>query len=400
MMEVPFFDLKQQYQTIRAEVEPEVLKVLESCAYVGGSYVQKMEEEFAAYLKVNHAVGCSSGTSALILALRACGVGPGDEVITTPFTFFATAEAIACIGAVPVFVDVLPEDYTMDPEKIEAAITDKTKAVLPVHIFGAVCQMDKIVEIARKYNLKVIEDAAQAAGSEYFGRKAGTLGDIGCFSFYPTKNLGGCGDGGMVTTNDDQLDIILRALHEHGAGCYGAKAAEFLNGVQTASVDMEQGNGLYQPYKYFNYLIGYNARLDALQACVLLVKLKYLDVWNEKRAAIAARYLAGLTDQVRLPSYSDKIKTCWHQFVICSEYKQELGSYLSEKGVGNGTFYPVPLHQQKAFTVNNCKTPPDGLPVAEKLSAQSVCLPVYPEMTDEQVQYVIDRVNEFYKERI
>jgi len=230
-MKVPFLDLKTQYQGIKAEVEPEILKTLESCSYIGGPYVKRFEDEVASYLQVKHAIGCSSGTAALVLALRACNVKPGDEVITTPFTFFATAEAIASVGAIPVFVDVKQSDYTIDPDKIEKEITEKTKAILPVHIFGEPCDMDPIMEIAHRHGLKVIEDAAQGIGSSYKGRMVGTLGDIACFSFYPTKNLGGCGDGGMVTTNDDDLAIILQAFKEHGAGQNGAKALEMLEGI-------------------------------------------------------------------------------------------------------------------------------------------------------------------------
>lgn len=398
-MKVPFLDLREQYQTLKKEIEPAVRKVLESCAYIGGEYVQSFEKEAADYLKVKHAIGCSSGTAALILALRACNIRPGDEVISTPFTFFATAEAIAAIGAVPVFVDVLPGDYTINPEKIEDEITDKTKAILPVHIFGAPCRMDEIMAIAHKHNLKVIEDDAQAMGSEYNDHKTGTLGDVGCFSFYPTKNLGGCGDGGMVTTNDDNLAIILRAMREHGAGRNGAKAWELMTGKQIETTTFEQATELYDPYKYFNYLIAYNSRLDALQACVLSVKLKHLDEFNKKRAAVATRYIRHLTKKVQCPRYDVRIKTCWHQFVICTERKQDLCSYLSKHEIGVGTFYPVPLHQQAAFNGENSRIAKAGLPIAEKLSRETVCLPIFPEMTDNQVQYVIDTVNDFYEDK-
>lgn len=397
-MKVPFLDLKKQYQALKPEIEPAVCKALESCAYIGGQYVQAFEQEAADYLGVRHAIGCSSGTAALILALRACNIQPGDEVITTPFTFFATAEAIACIGAVPVFVDVLPNDYTLDPDKIEAEITDKTKAILPVHIFGAVCNMDSITEIAKEHNLKVVEDDAQAIGSEYRGRNAGTLGDIGCFSFYPTKNLGGCGDGGMVTTNDDDLAAILRALREHGAGRNGAKALELMTGETVIATTSEQATDLYNPYKYFNYLIAYNSRLDALQACILSIKLKHLDEFNNLRADVAERYIAKLTKKVRCPQYDGRNKTCWHQFVVRTERKQDLCEFLSEHEIGVGTFYPVPLHQQVAFNGNNSRMAKAGLPNAEKLSKETVCLPIFPEMTDEQVQYVIDMVNRFFEE--
>lgn len=399
-MNVPFLDLKEQYQAIRGEIEPEVLRVLESCAYIGGEAVRRFEREMADYLGVRYALGCSSGTAALMLALRACGVGPGDEVITTPFTFFATAEAIAAVGATPVFTDVKPEDYTLDPEKIEAAVTERTKAVLPVQIFGALCDMDAILAVARRYGLKVIEDDAQAAGAVCRGRKAGTIGDIGCFSFYPTKNLGGAGDGGMVTTNDGDLAAILTALREHGAGRTGARALELLEGVRAEAETAEQATELYDPYKYFNYLIAYNSRLDALQAAVLSVKLRHLDAFNQRRAAIAARYRAGLGPALRLPVYAADTAPCWHQFVLRTERKQELCRFLAEHGVGSGTFYPVPLHRQAAFRDGGCVVPAEGLPEAEALAAESVCLPIYPELTEEQVQYVIETVNAFFEEQI
>lgn len=398
-MKVPFLDLKLQYQTIKEEVQPKVNDILERCCYIGGEYVAEFERSMETYLKVGYAVGCSNGTDALMLGLKACNVKPGDEVITTPFTFFATAEAIAAVGAIPVFVDIKEEDYTIDPSKLEAAITDKTKAIIPVHIFGCPCDMDAINKIANKHNLKVIEDSAQAIGSEYKGRKVGTLGDVGCFSFYPTKNLGGAGDGGMVTTNSECLFTSLRAYREHGAGEYGAKTREIQEGIQEEIVVDEQVTQLYNPYKYYNYLIGYNSRLDAIQAAVLSTKLSHLDEYNERRTAIARKYYEGLTDKVRKPIYSNDIKTCWHQFVICSQYKEELCAFLSSNGVGNGTFYPVPLHKQKAFNKDNCKNPDVYLPVAEKVASQSVCLPIFPEMTNEQVQYVVDVVNKFYEDK-
>lgn len=396
-MEVPFLDLRKQYQGIKSEVETQIQDILENCCFIGGKYVSEFEHSIEGYLGVKHALGCSNGTDALILGLRACGVGPGDEVITTPFTFFATAESIASVGAIPVFVDIRQDDYTIDPDKIEVAITERTKAIMPVHIFGAPCEMDRINEIADRYNLKVIEDDAQAIGSEYKGRKAGTLGDVGCFSFYPTKNLGGAGDGGMVTANCDDLAVILKAYKEHGSGQNGAKAMELLGGAAGALRTEEAVTELYNPYKYYNYLIGYNSRLDAIQAAVLSVKLKHLNEYNENRARIAKMYFEGLTHKIRRPVYAKDIKTCWHQFVVCSEYKEELCAYLTEHGVGCGTFYPIPLHQQKAFHAGNCKYAEAGLPIAEMTAEQSVCLPIFPEMTDEQVEFVIDTVNRFYE---
>ena len=398
-MKVPFLDLRSQYQIIKSEVEPVVLDILENCCYIGGKYVEEFEASMAEYLNVKHVIGCSNGTDALVLGLKACNVKPGDEVITTAFSFFATAEAIASVGAIPVFVDVKQSDYNIDPDLIEEAVTEKTRAILPVHIFGAPCDMDRINTIAGKYNLKVIEDDAQAIGCEYKGRKAGALGDIGCFSFYPTKNLGGAGDGGMVTTNSDDLNTIVRAYREHGAAQGGAKALELLEGVKEEIKTKEKVTDLYNPYKYYNYLIGYNSRLDAIQAAVLSVKLKHLAEFNHRRSQIAEMYLEGLTDKLRKPEYSTDVKPCWHQFVVRSEYKGELCEYLTAHGVGNGTFYPVPLHRQKAFNTYNCKNPGASLPVAEEIASQTVCLPVFPEMTEEQVRYVIETVNGFYKEK-
>ena len=398
-MNVPFLDLRSQYQKIMPEVEPVVLDILKNCCFIGGKYVEEFEAAMAEYLRVKHVIGCSNGTDALVLGLKACNIKPGDEVITTAFSFFATAEAIASVGAVPVFIDVKQSDYNMDPELIEDAVTEKTRAILPVHIFGAPCDMDRINEIAKKHNLKVIEDDAQAIGCEYKGRKAGTLGDIGCFSFYPTKNLGGAGDGGMVTTNSDDLNTIVRAYREHGAAQGGAKALELLEGVKEEIKIKEEVTDLYNPYKYYNYLIGYNSRLDAIQAAILSVKLKHLAEYNDRRSQIAKMYLEGLTDRLRKPDYSTDVKPCWHQFVIRSNYKGELCEYLTAHGVGNGTFYPVPLHRQKAFNTYNCKNPGVSLPVAEEIASQTVCLPVFPEMTDEQVRYVIEMVNSFYKEK-
>ena len=268
-MKVPFLDLKEQYKELKNEVEPRIMEVLESCSYIGGRYVSCFEEQMEEYLGVRHVLGCSNGTDALMLALRACGIRPGDEVITTAFSFFATAESISAVGAKPVFVDIKPEDYNIDPICIEKAITPRTKAVVPVHIFGAMCDMDCIMKIAKSYGLKVIEDCAQAIGSEYKGKKAGTIGDIGCFSFYPTKNLGGAGDGGMVTTNNAEMNTVLKAIKEHGAGKNGADAVEILGG-EADRIDLsEKESELYDPYKYYNYLIGYNSRLDAIQAVYL-----------------------------------------------------------------------------------------------------------------------------------
>ena len=394
-MKVPFLDLKRQYEGIREQVEPKVCEVLASCAYIGGKYVQEFEKNIAEYLNVKHVVACGNGTEALVLALRACNVQPGDEVITTPFTFFATAEAVSSIGATPVFVDVNENDYTIDPTKIEEKITERTKAILPVHIFGAPCNMDEIMKIARTHNLKVVEDCAQAIGTTYKGKHAGGLGDVGCFSFYPTKNLGAFGDGGMVTTNDDDLYTVLMALREHGAAQNGAKAREILYGIHDEQQTSEVQTELYNPYKYFNYLIGYNSRLDAIQAAILNIKLTKLEEYNGRRTQIAQAYSSKLCSDVIRPEYSEDGVTCWHQYALRTDKKNELCDYLQKNDIGCGTFYPVPLHLQKAF--DNLGYKMGDMPVAEKISAQTVCLPIFPEMTEEEVDFVIQTINNFYK---
>ena len=396
-MNVPFLDIKRQYKALADDISAAYKNIFESCSFIGGKVVQDFEKEIAEYIGVKHAIGCGNGTEALVLALQACGVGPGDEVITTPFSFFATAEAIAYVGAVPVFVDIKVSDYTIDPDEIEKAITERTKVILPVQIFGACADMDRILDIAKKHNLKVIEDDAQAIGSEYKGRKAGSLADIGCFSFYPTKNLGGCGDGGMCTTNDDDLAIILRSLREHGAGANGKTASDLLKGKKADTVAESDVSGLYNPQKYYNYLIGTNSRLDALQAAVLSIKLKHLEDYNKRRAEVAKRYSTELTVKVSVPLYFDYLKPCWHQYAILTERKQELCEYLSEHGVGNGMFYPVPLHRQKAFESVKCRISGDELLNADNVCNMSVCLPIFPEITDEEVDYVINTVNSFFE---
>lgn len=398
-MNVPFLDIRRQYQMIKEEIDGRIAAVMESCTFIGGSTVQEFERQAAEFLGVKHALGCSDGTQALVLALHACGVGPGDEVITTPFTFFATAEAIASLGAAPVFVDIREDNYNIDPEQIEEKITPKTKAILPVHIFGSPCDMDRITAIAHQYKLSVIEDCAQSIGSQYKNKKTGSLGAVGCFSFYPTKNLGAFGDGGMVATDDDELAVILSALREHGAAQKGARAWELMNGrknVCTAHDDT--ATGLYNPYKYYNYLIGYNSRLDAIQAAVLLAKLPHLEEYNAARTKVAAAYQEGLCDQVVKPAYATHITPCWHQYVVKTPHKEKLCAYLQENGVGSGTFYPVPLHLQKAFL--GLGYAPGSLPVVERVASQSVCLPIFPELTEKEISYVIETVNRFFVERV
>lgn len=394
-MKVPFFDLKRQYAQLQEEAEPVVMEVLRSCGYIGGKTVEDFERKIASYLHVGHAVACGNGTDALVLALRACGVRPGDEVITTPFTFFATAEAIASIGAKPVFADILPKDFTIDPAQIEAKITQKTRAILPVHIFGASCDMDAITDIAHRHGLKLIEDAAQAIGCEYRGKKIGSTADVSCFSFYPTKNLGGMGDGGMATTNDADLALILRTLREHGAGKHGAKARAVLDGGKEETLSIQETDAGYDPYKYWNSLIGYNSRLDAIQAAVLSIKLDHLAAYNSARAQIADYYDKNLCASLVKPFGREDGKHCWHQYVIRTRDKEGLCAFLNERGIGVGTFYPIPLHLQKAFDYLGYHS--GDLPNAEKAAKETVCLPIFPELTAREQEYVVKTVNAFFE---
>jgi len=394
-MSVPFLDLKRQYEQLMTEVEPKVIEVMRSGAYIGGKYVDEFEREMREYLGVKHVISCANGTDAIMLALRACNIGAGDEVITTPFTFFATAEAIAAIGALPVFVDVRESDFNIDPALIEAKITPKTKAILPVHIFGFPCDIDEINQIAAKHNLHVVEDAAQAIGCEYKGKKIGQTDNLVTFSFYPTKNLGAFGDAGMVTTNDDNLAMTVRAMREHGMAKNGARARENLYGERDEFAMESVTDALYNPYKYYNYLIAYNSRLDAMQAVILSIKLKYLDEYNRNRKRIAKLYNTGLNGVVTIPTTPADGISCYHQYVIRTRQKDELSAHLAEKGIGTGAFYPVPLHLQKAF--NYLKYKDGDMPVAEMLSKETVCLPIFPELTDNEAEAVIDAIREFNK---
>lgn len=396
-MGVAFMDLKRQYETLKDELESAALEVLRSGAYIGGKHVIAFENSMKSFLGTKHAVACSNGTDALMMALQALGVNPGDEVITTPFTFFATAESISSVGATPVFADINEGDFNINPAEIERKISPRTKAIMPVHIFGTPCDMDTINAIARKHGLKVVEDAAQAIGSRYKGRMIGAAADIGSFSFYPTKNLGGFGDGGMVTTDDDDLATILLALREHGAAKNGAKARALLHGVRDEHAGSmgSSTDALYNPYKYFNYITGYNSRLDALQAALLGVKLRYLEGFNASRARIAARYNEGLKDFVIVPTHDPQVTCCYHQYAIRTPRKEEMGKFLANKGIGTGAFYPVPLHLQKAYDDLGYRE--GSLPVAEKIAGQTVCLPIFPELTDREVEEVIIAVQEFVR---
>ena len=388
-MNIQLFDLKAQYKILENELDYITKEVLSSTNYIMGKYVANFEEEFAKYIGVKHAISVGNGTDALVLALMACGIGKGDEVITTPFTFFSTAESISSIGAIPVFVDVRKDTYNIDPNKIEEKITEKTKAIMPVHIFGQPAEMDQINEIARKHNLMVIEDAAQAAGSIYKNEKTGSIGDVGCFSFFPTKNLGCAGDGGMITTNSDSIATIIKALRTHGSGENGQKAYNLLNNIDENIEKSEiYDDTVYNPQKYYNYLIGFNTRLDAIQAGILSVKLPYLDKWIEKRNLNAKVYYKHLkhTDLI-LPKIIDSVTSGFNMFVIQSENRDELVEKLREKGISTGVYYPVPMHLQKVY--KNLGYTKGDMPNAEYLSHRTFAIPIYPEMSEDEQNYII-----------
>jgi len=366
---VPLLDAVKQYETIKDEIGEAVRQVLESGNYIMGPAVKQFEDAVAAYCNVDYAIGLANGTDALVLTLDALGIGPGDEVITTPFTFFASAEAVSQLGATPVFVDIRPDCYNIDASKLEAAITPRTKAIIPVHIFGQPAEMDELLAIARKHDLHVIEDACQAMGSSYENRAAGSIGTAGCFSFFPTKNLGGYGDGGMVITNDAALAQKIRQLRVHGSNP-----------------------------KYYHSMVGYNSRLDALQAAMLHVKLPHLDEWNRKRREKAAIYNEALRHlPLRLPVEQDNRYAIYHLYIIQTDVRKELMAYLEERGIASGIYYPVPLHLQEVYS--GLGYAPGDLPEAEKAALGTMALPLYPEMSLEDQQYVIEVVQTFFSER-
>lgn len=394
-MKIQLIDLKRQYGTISEDADKAILDVLHSAQYIMGENVKSFESEFADYIGVNHAISCGNGTDALVIALKALGIGEGDEVITTPFTFFATAESISFVGATPVFVDVELDSYNIDPEKIEAAITENTKAIMPVHIFGQCAKMDIIMEIAKKHNLYVIEDVAQAAGASYKGKMAGSFGDINTFSFFPTKNLGCAGDGGMIVTNDENLATVLKALRAHGSGEVGQRAYNYLNNIEEEIVtDEGADNTVYNPLKYYNYLIGHNSRLDELQAALLRVKLSRLDGWNKRRAEISEMYIEALKDSdLVTPITTEGAYHIYHLFILQSEKRDELIKHLSDAGVATGVYYPVPMHLQKVYKSLGYSN--GDLPNAEYLSERTFAIPLFAELTDEEIRYIISKLLEF-----
>jgi dTDP-4-amino-4,6-dideoxygalactose transaminase len=364
-MSVPLLDLKAQYAEIKDELETAVLEVLRSGVYIKGPRMVKLEEELARYCGAKHAIACASGSDALLLALMALGVGPGDEVITTPYTFFATGGSISRLGARPVFVDIDPKTYNIDPQKIPAAVTRRTRAIIPVHLFGQCADMDPILEAAGK-KIPVIEDAAQAIGAAYQGRQAGTMGLFGCFSFFPSKNLGGAGDGGFITTNDPALAERLAVLREHGS----------------------------KP-KYYHSVIGINSRLDALQAAIVLVKLPHLEEWHRGRRRNAAFYtkaLAGLP--LVTPFVREDCVSIFNQYVVRSSRRDALREHLTRKGIGNEVYYPVPLHLQKCYASLNYRA--GAFPQSEAAAKETVALPIYSQLTEGQLNEVVAAVKEFF----
>lgn len=393
-MNIPLLNLKRQYKNIEEEVNASVLECFKNAQYIMGENVKEFEKEIAEKIGVKHAITVGNGTDSLIIALKSLGIKEGDEVITTDYTFFATAEAIRFVGATPVFCDVELDTYNIDPSQIEEKITDKTKAIVCVHLFGNACKMDEINDIAKRHNLYVVEDAAQAINSQYNGKNVGNLGDVACFSFFPTKNLGCFGDGGMITTNDDDLATIIRALKVHGSGENGMKAYAILNDEEVEVVEQNSGdNTVYNPLKYYNYLIGHNSRLDEIQAAILRIKLKHLDEYTENRRSISHGYIEALKDtSLVMPTETEGGKHVFHLFILQSENREEIESKLKEKGIATGTYYKVPMHLQKAF--NDLGYKKGDFPNAEYLSERTFAIPLFPEMNDEEREYIINSIKE------
>ncbi len=365
---VPLLDLKAQYAPLRAEILDALAHVADSTSYVLGPRVKAFEDAFAAYAGARHCVGVNTGTSALHLALICAGVGSGDEVITVPMTFIATSWAVSYVGARPVFVDVDPVTYTMDPEQVEKKITPRTRAILPVHLYGQPADMRPLLEIARKHGIPVIEDAAQAHGGRYHGQGAGTLGQCGCFSFYPGKNLGAYGEAGAVVTNDDQVAARLRALRDHA-----------------------------QAQRYHHSELGFNYRMDAFQGAVLGVKLKHLERWTEARGRLAERYrqaLAGLP--LQLPCQAANRRSAWHLFVVLHPQRDRVRAGLEARGIQTGLHYPIPVHLQQAY--EHLGHRPGDFPVSERVARECLSLPLYPELTNAQQDAVVEALTETLRE--
>ncbi len=362
---VPLVDLKRQYYSMKEEIDSAIQDVLENQSFILGPQVKEFEKLFASYCNTKHAIGVSSGTDALLLALKSLGIGNGDEVITSPFTFFATVGSICNTGATPVFVDIDPESYNIRPDLIKKRINKNTKAIIPVHLYGQCADMDPILEIAKKHNIKVIEDAAQAIGAEYKDRKSGSMGDLGCFSFFPSKNLGGFGDGGMVTCNSDELAEMIYMLRIHGG----------------------------KPKNYYPVL-GINGRLDTIQAAVLTKKLKYIDLWSEKRRQKASYYTKKMEElDLTTPKVISSNKHVFHLYVIKIKERDRLVEHLKANKIDCAVHYPIPQHLQKCLAYLGYKE--GDLPEAEKATKEILSLPIFPEITKEEQDYIISTINAF-----
>jgi dTDP-4-amino-4,6-dideoxygalactose transaminase len=367
---IPLVDLNSQYQTIKDEIDAAIDDVVQRCHFVLGEKVEEFEKDFAVYCQSRFALGVNSGTSALHLALLAAGIGPGDEVITVSFTFVATAAAIVYTGATPVFVDIDPATCTIDPGKIAAAITPKTKAIIPVHLYGACADMDRVMHLAREHNLIVIEDAAQAHGAEYQGQRAGSFGDLACFSFYPGKNLGAYGEAGAIVTNHEQYVTLIRQLRDQG-----------------------------QSEKYYHDHVGYNYRMEAIQGAVLGVKLRHLDTWNESRRSLANSYRSQLEGfGPRLLTEQAERTSVHHIFPVFSEQRDDLRQHLEAAGISTGIHYPIPVHLQRAYRHLGYRA--GDLPEAERASRQTLSLPMYPELSEDAVAVVADSIRIFCEQSV
>lgn len=388
---IPVMDVKRQYESLAAELDQAALQTLHAGQYILGQDEKEFEKEFAAYCGVKYAVGVGNGTDALTIALRAAGIGAGDEVITCAMSFFATAEAIACVGATPIFVDCTSDTYVMDADAIEDKITEKTKAILPIHLYGQCADMGKITEIANRYGLYVIEDCAQAAGAEYHGRRAGSFGDMGCVSFFPTKNLGCAGDGGMILTNDEELYKLCQAYRVHGSGANGLLAYGKQNGLPVDEKKIDFHGNLP---KYYNFVLGYNSRLDTLQAALLRVKLPHLDDWNKKRREIAEIYDNGIgTDKVKKPVCAAGNHHIYYIYVLLVEDRESFRHYMEENGIGTGVYFPVALHLQKVFEGLGYQL--GDMPNAEYLAEHGVAIPMFPELKIAEIEQVVNVINQY-----
>lgn len=386
---IPAMNVTRQYASIQQELDSAALEVLHGGQYILGKTVEEFENSFAPYCGVKYAVGVGNGSDALVIALKACGIKPGDEVITTAMSFSATAEAITSVGAVPVFADCTSDTYCIDPADIKKKVTEKTKAIIPVHLYGQCADMDTINMIAKEHDLRVIEDCAQAVGATYKGKKAGSLGNVGCVSFFPTKNLGCAGDGGIIVTDDESIYRQCRAFRAHGSGLDGLYTFGVQNGVEVFEDTMDFNGNLP---KYFNFVTGYNSRLDALQAAILSVKLPYLDGWNERRKEIAKQYDERITNPaIKKPIVSDDNTHIYYVYAIATEKRDELRNYLKENDITSGVYFPVPFHLQVVYKELGYKK--GDMPNAEFVADHSMVLPMFPELTQEEIDKVIETVN-------